>query len=71
MMIYQFDRFCKMIPIGYYYFRAIGFYRNYHRFTVGQRVNLFPVDNGPYLQETQKSVVLPCNDYIVFGGDNF
>ena|SRR5687767_8826124 len=66
MVVHQLHRFCKVVTVGNNHLRTVFIYRNDNRLAVWKRVNLFAVDNSPYLQETQESIVLPGNNNMVF-----
>jgi len=69
-MINQLNRLCEMIAICNDNFRIIILHRDNHRFAVWQRVYFFTIDNSPYFQEAEKSIISPCNDYIIFCWNN-
>lgn len=65
MVVDQFNRFCKMIPVCNNYFRIIFLHRDDHWFAVRQGIDLFTIYNCSYLKKAEKSVVLPGNNYMI------
>ncbi len=65
MVIDQFYRLGKMIPVRYYQFRVVLLNSNCNRPAIRQRVYLFTIYHYFYPQETEQYLVFPGNDYMI------